>query len=157
MIRWGILGLGNIAIKFAEAIQEVDNANLVAIGSLTKNKLNTFGKKFNISEKYRFFAATLFYEENPELLPKSIYNEIHQEFARRLLSTNDEKFETVGKFYKELDDHRNRFDKQNNTEGLQLLDEQNLTGTSEAYHPNSHPFSKSKINSNKKEYETWKP
>ena len=54
MIRWGILGLGNIANKFAEAIQEVDNANLVAIGSLTKNKLNTFGKKFNISEKYRF-------------------------------------------------------------------------------------------------------
>ena len=75
------------------------------------------------SEKYRFFAATLFYENHPELLPKSIYNEIHQEFARRLLSTNDEKFETVGKFYKELDDYRNRFDKQNNTEGLQLLDE----------------------------------
>ena len=42
MIRWGILGLGNIANKFAEAIQEVDNANLVAIGSLTKNKLNIF-------------------------------------------------------------------------------------------------------------------
>ena len=75
------------------------------------------------SEKYRFFAATLFYENHPELLPKSIYNEIHREFARRLLSTNDEKFETVGKFYKELDDYRNRFDKQNNTEGLQLLDE----------------------------------
>ena len=56
------------------------------------------------SEKYRFFAATLFYENHPELLPKSIYNEIHREFARRLLSTNDENFETVSKFYKELDD-----------------------------------------------------
>jgi len=33
----------------------------------------------------------------------------------------------------------------------------NLTGTSEAYYPNSHPFPKSKVNSNKKEYETWKP
>ena len=31
MIRWGILGLAKIANKFAEAIQEVDNANLVAI------------------------------------------------------------------------------------------------------------------------------
>ena len=75
------------------------------------------------SEKYRFFAATLFYENHPELLPKSIYNEIHREFARRLLSTNDENFETVSKFYKELDDYRNRFDKKNNVEGLQLLDE----------------------------------
>ena len=35
--------------------------------------------------------------------------------------------------------------------------QQNLTGTSEAYHPKSHPFSKSKINSNNKEYETWQP
>ena len=35
--------------------------------------------------------------------------------------------------------------------------QQNLTGTSEAYHPHSHPFSKSKTNSNKKEYETWQP
>ena len=75
------------------------------------------------SEKYRFFAATLFYENHAELLPKSIYNEIHQEFARRLLSTNDENFETFGKFYKELDDYRNRFDKRNDTSGLQLLDE----------------------------------
>ena len=65
----------------------------------------------------------MFYENYPELLPKSIYNEIHQEFARRLLSTNDENFETFGKFYKELDDYRNRFDKRNDTSGLQLLDE----------------------------------
>ena len=54
MIRWGIIGLGKIANKFAEAIQELDNADLVAIASLTKNRLNTFGKRFNILEKYRF-------------------------------------------------------------------------------------------------------
>ena len=54
MIRWGIIGLGKIANKFAEAIQELDNADLVSIASLTKNKLNTFGKRFNILEKYRF-------------------------------------------------------------------------------------------------------
>jgi len=75
------------------------------------------------TEKYRFFAATLFYENHPELLPKSIYNEIHREFGRRLLSNNDENFETVGKFYKELDDYRNTFDRQGNNEALQLLDE----------------------------------
>ena len=47
-------------------------------------------------------------------------------------------------------DYSHKYDWQKNHQ-------QNLTGTSEAYHPNSHPFSKSKINSNKKEYETWKP
>jgi exodeoxyribonuclease-1 len=100
---------------------ESDKKNMELFHKLEwKDRLPLIDK---FSEKYRFFAATLFYENHPELLPKPIYNEIHREFARRLLSTNDENFETVGKFYKELDDYRNRFDKQNNTEGLQLLDE----------------------------------
>ncbi len=54
MIKWGILGLGKAAISFAEAIKEVENAKLVSIASLTKKKLNFFGKKFNITENYRF-------------------------------------------------------------------------------------------------------
>ena len=54
MVRWGILGLGKIAEKFAEAIQEVENAELIAISSLENKKLNFFGKKHNIVEKYRF-------------------------------------------------------------------------------------------------------
>ena len=40
MIKWGILGLGNMANKFAEAILEVENAKLVSISSLSKKKLN---------------------------------------------------------------------------------------------------------------------
>ena len=100
---------------------ELDKKNMELFHKLEwKDRLPLLDK---FSEKYRFFAATLFYEENPELLPKSIYNEINREFARRLLSTDDENFETFGKFYKELDDYRNRFDKQNNTSGLQLLDD----------------------------------
>ena len=38
MIKWGILGLGKMAQKFAEAIQEVENAKLVSISSLSKKK-----------------------------------------------------------------------------------------------------------------------
>ena len=33
----------------------------------------------------------------------------------------------------------------------------NLTGTAEAYYPSSHPLSKSKKNSDSKEYEKWRP
>ena len=54
MIKWGILGLGKMAEKFAEAIQEVENAKLVSIGSLSKQKTQLFGKKFNINEELRF-------------------------------------------------------------------------------------------------------
>ena len=54
MIKWGILGLGNMAHKFAEAIQEVENAKLVSISSLSKKKVESFSRKFDIDEKYKF-------------------------------------------------------------------------------------------------------
>ena len=54
VIKWGILGLGKMAQKFADAIQEVENAKLVSISSLSKQKNELFGKKFNIDENLRF-------------------------------------------------------------------------------------------------------
>ena len=54
MVKWGILGLGKIANRFADEILEVNNAKLVAIASLTKNKLNDFGNKYNIENEFRF-------------------------------------------------------------------------------------------------------
>ena len=54
MIKWGILGLGKAAISFANAIKEVENAKLISIASLSKNKMDSFQKKFNISKRYSF-------------------------------------------------------------------------------------------------------
>jgi len=54
MIRWGVIGLGNMATKFCEAIKEVDNAELKGISSKSKLSLTKFGKSFNIDEKYQF-------------------------------------------------------------------------------------------------------
>ena len=54
MVRWGILGLGRAAHSFANAIKEVDNAELVSTASLSKNKNFIFAKKFNISKNNQF-------------------------------------------------------------------------------------------------------
>ena len=54
MINWGIIGLGNMANKFASSIAEVENANLKAIASNNIDRLNNFGDKFDINKKYRF-------------------------------------------------------------------------------------------------------
>jgi len=48
MINWGIIGLGNMANKFAQAIREVNNAKLVSIASKSISKLNQFGDTFKI-------------------------------------------------------------------------------------------------------------
>ena len=44
MIKWRMLGLGNVANSFTEVSKKVENAELVLIASLSKNKLNSFGK-----------------------------------------------------------------------------------------------------------------
>ena len=53
-VKWGIIGLGNIALKFAEGFQYTKNAKLLAISSRNKNKLLTFKNKFQIDDNYCF-------------------------------------------------------------------------------------------------------
>ena len=53
-INWGIIGLGNIALKFASAFNNVDNAQLKSISSKNIDKLMNFKNKFNIEENYCF-------------------------------------------------------------------------------------------------------
>ncbi len=53
-VRWGIIGLGNIALKFAEGFQYTKNAKLFAISSRSKCKLQAFKNKFQIDDNYCF-------------------------------------------------------------------------------------------------------
>ena len=53
-VKWGIIGLGNIASKFAEGFEFVNNAQLFAISSRSENKLLKFKDKFQISDNYCF-------------------------------------------------------------------------------------------------------
>ena len=54
MIKWGILGLGNMAQEFSNAILETSNAKLIAVASLNSNRLNIFAKLNKIDVKYKF-------------------------------------------------------------------------------------------------------
>lgn len=54
MIRFGIVGTGNIAHRFAEAIKNVPEAQLTAVASRTKENAEAFGDEFNIPK--RFFS-----------------------------------------------------------------------------------------------------
>lgn len=59
-IRWGIAGPGIIAKKFAEAIFNVSDADLVAVASRSYDRADVFAKEFNID---RVFSS---YEEMAE-------------------------------------------------------------------------------------------
>ena len=53
-VKWGIIGLGNIALKFSEGFQYTKNAKLFAISSRNKNKLQAFKNRFQIDDNYCF-------------------------------------------------------------------------------------------------------
>ena len=54
MIKWGIVGLGNMANIFANAINEVQNSKLISVASQSKSKLDSFAKNFRIKPENKF-------------------------------------------------------------------------------------------------------
>jgi predicted dehydrogenase len=51
-IRWGIIGPGNIAHRFAEGIGAVPNAELTAIASRTPERAQAFAEKWGVPTRY---------------------------------------------------------------------------------------------------------
>ena len=51
-IKWGIIGLGKIANKFAEGLAPVENAELYAVASRNKDNAISFSKKHNAQVAY---------------------------------------------------------------------------------------------------------
>ena len=76
-------------------------------------------------ERLKYFGKKLFYTEKPELLSKAEYDLIHRETARKLLSTNSEKWNTIPRTYSEIDTLRAKFDREEQPEKLTILDEIN--------------------------------
>lgn len=51
-IKWGIIGAGNIATKFATALTSMNNTELIAIASRNIKKAEEFAERFNIKKAY---------------------------------------------------------------------------------------------------------
>ena len=87
-------------------------------------------KRLNIISKFKderlqYFGKKLFYIEKPELLSKSDYNLMHKETTKKLLSTNNEKWNTIPRTYSEIDTLREKFEREDQPEKLIILDEIN--------------------------------
>ena len=52
MIKWGIIGLGNMGQKFASAIKETSNSKIISIASLDKNKIKNFYNTLKVLRLY---------------------------------------------------------------------------------------------------------
>ena len=59
MVNWGIVGLGSMGNAFANAINEVKNAQLIGVASKSNSKLEVFSKNFKIKTENRFLNYDL--------------------------------------------------------------------------------------------------
>lgn len=55
--RWGILGTGGIARKFARGLHSADGAELVAVGSRTEASAEAFGAEFAVPRRHASYEA----------------------------------------------------------------------------------------------------
>ena len=72
----------------------------------------------------QYFGKKILYEESPQSLPKEEYDAFHKEIATRILSTNEEKWNTIPRTYSEIDTLRNKF--KEDKEKLKALEDINL-------------------------------
>ena len=53
-VKWGIIGPGTIAHRFADGLKEAPSGELIAIASKTQDRRSSFGNKYNIDPALRF-------------------------------------------------------------------------------------------------------
>ena len=57
IIKWGIIGLGNIAHKFAQDLLTIKDAKLYAVASRSQTKADTFASKYNALKAYNSYEV----------------------------------------------------------------------------------------------------
>ena len=89
MIKWGILGLGNMANHFAKAVKVLDNAKLVGVASKSQIKLIKFSKDYDISKNYTFNNYKDLIESNSiDSIYISTLNNTHNDLILKCIKNN---------------------------------------------------------------------
>ena len=72
-----------------------------------------------------WFGQKIIYQEAPQILPPDLYRNIKSEIARRILSKNKEKWQTINMAYSEIDYLRDQASNRDDEEELKKLEEIN--------------------------------
>ena len=86
-IRWGIIGLGNIANKFATDLLTMKDAELYAVASRTKQKADDFAEKYQATKAYSSYEA-LVNDTNIDAVYIATPHSLHKDNALLCLEQN---------------------------------------------------------------------
>ncbi len=86
VVKWGIIGLGNVAHEFANSFYNTKNAKLIAIASKSQNKLSKFRANFNIeTHNCHSDYEKLLRNNNIDIVYIALPNSLHYEWAYKSL------------------------------------------------------------------------
>ena len=89
IIKWGIIGLGNVAHEFAKSFYNIKKAKLIAIASKTQNKLSKFKDEFNIDPNYCYDEYEKLLKNNEvDIVYIALPNSFHNEWIFRSIELN---------------------------------------------------------------------
>jgi len=116
-------------INYEETIYHAFSTNYEKI-VMEEFHLSPWENKYKVANKFKdernfYFAERLIYEEKPSLLPKDNFNKISRHIAKQIFSTNDEKWNTIPKAYKDIDDLRNEYEEEQDENILERLNDLN--------------------------------
>lgn len=83
-IRWGILGAGNIAWRFATALTQMKDAELTAISGRSLERLAPLAQKFSVSRCYTDHEDLLD-ASDVDAIYIALPHDLHKEWAIRTL------------------------------------------------------------------------
>ena len=86
-IKWGIVGLGNIAQQFASELQLIESAELFAVASRNIDKAKEFANSFQCSKAYGSYDE-IFEDENIDILYIATPHDSHAELTIKALKNN---------------------------------------------------------------------
>ena len=88
VVKWGIIGLGNVAHEFANSFYNTKNAKLIAIASKSQSKLSKFKANFNIdiSNCHNDYEKLLNNNE-VDIVYIALPNSLHYEWALKSLNS----------------------------------------------------------------------
>lgn len=85
LIRWGILGLGNIAHKFASDLSKVNGCKLYGVASYREHVAEKFAVKFNVKKFYNNYQK-LILDKEIDIIYIATLNQDHYKYSIEALS-----------------------------------------------------------------------
>lgn len=85
MLRWGIMGAGGIANKFAASAKVVENIKVIAVASRTSGRAQAFAEKHGISNFYNGYSSMLNKKEIDAVYVGTTHN-FHYENVKEVLA-----------------------------------------------------------------------